>query len=331
MKKTYILPTALVALLAAGCSLLPQEAAPPVVEVQAPQVTQREVTAVKRGSIESRQSVNVTFAAPKQSSLYFRSSGRLKKVYATPGAKVTAGTLLAELEPGSLPYDIQSAEIDLEKLKLTYERSRSRIGFVDGPSETDLKRSELDLKSAELKLQRLRDNLADLRLVAPFDGQVVSVAAAEGDNVNSYGEVVVLGSEGGALAKATIDDTTAVKLQPGQVVDIFPNDGDPTAVKGKVVTVPQVGSKDKTLVITPDKASDRLRVGRNGRAEVILQAKSNVLLVPLSSIRTFGGRKFVTLVTGQTRQEVEIKTGLESDQYAEVLEGLKEGDQVVSR
>jgi len=320
-----------VALLATGCSLLPKEAAPPVVEVQEAQVTQREVVTVRRDAIESRQTLNVTFGAAREAELYFRSSGRLKRLHVTPGQTVAAGALLAELESGSLPYDLQSAEIELEKAKLNLEKARARIGFVDEPSEADLRRLELELQSAELRVRRQQEQLADSLLYAPFAGQVVSVAAAEGDMVESFDELMVLAGEGGAVARATVDEATAARLRAGQAVDIFPTDGNPEPVRGKVVSVPQVGSQDKTLLLAPDKPSDRMRIGRNGKAEVVLESKADALVVPLSAIRTFGGRKFVTVMESDARKEVAIKTGLESDQYAEVLEGLKEGDRVVSR
>ena len=326
-----LIPACLIALAASGCSLLPQEAAPPVIDVQAPQVTQREVTTVKRAPIEARQTVNVSFGAPQQSSLYFRSSGRLKHLAVAPGQKVAAGALLAELESGALSYDLQLAQIEVEKASLALEKARSRKGFADEPSATELQRLELDLQAAEIRLQKQQQQMLDSRLLAPFAGQVVSVAAAEGDATEAYKEILVLAGEGVTLARGTADEATAAKLQPGQAVDIYPADGDPTPIRGKVVSVPQAGAKDRTLVIAPDKPADRLRVGRNGKAEVIVQAKADALVVPLSAIRTFGGRKFVTVVEGETRREVAITTGLESDQYAEVLEGLKAGDQVVSR
>ncbi|HWI66671.1 MAG TPA: efflux RND transporter periplasmic adaptor subunit [Symbiobacteriaceae bacterium] len=329
--KKQIVPAALVALLASGCSLLPKEAAAPVIDVQAAQVTQREVAPVKRGTIEARQTIAVTFGAPKQSALYFRSSGRVKRLYAVPGQKVEAGALLAELESGSLPYDLQLAEIELEKARLNLTKAQGRIGFTDEPSETELKRLDLELKAAELRLQQKREQLADTKLYAPFAGEVVSVSTSEGATAEAYKELLLLAGTGGVVGRATVDEATAVKLEPGQAVDIYPSDGNPAPVRGKVLTVPQVGGQDKTLVVAPDQPSDRLRVGRNGKADVVLQSKANVLLVPLSAIRTFGGRKFVTVVEGETRREVAIKTGLESDQHAEVLEGLQEGDRVVSR
>jgi RND family efflux transporter MFP subunit len=316
-----------------GCGLLPPEAEQPPVAVVAPQVTQREIFTVKRGSIAQKVSLNLSFGADRQASLYFKGGGRLKKLYAAPGQQVAAGALLAELEPGSLPYDLSMAEIDLEKARLSLEKARGRAGFVDAPSAADLKRLELDLAQAELRLQRQQGLLADTRLYAPFAGQVVSAGAAENDMVDAYKEVLLLAGEGAGLARAPVDDATAARLQVGQAAELFPADGDPSPVLAHVASVPAVGSaaREKVALIAPDKASPRIRPGRNGKADVVVQSRENALLVPLSAIRSYGGRQFVTVVREGARQEVAVVTGIESDKYAEVLEGLNEGDQVVSR
>jgi RND family efflux transporter MFP subunit len=321
------------ALLLAGCSLLPQESEAPPVSVAAPTLTQREVTAVRLGAVESRLSLTASFGAEKQTPLYFRSNGRLKKLHVTPGQKVATGQKLAELESGSTAYDLASAELDLETAGATLERAKSRAGFTDAPSEGDMQRYETEVKKAELKLQRQREMMADTAIYAPFAGQVVNVAANEGDQADAYKEVLSLAADGRVVARIPIDEANAAKIQPGMRAEIFPNDGDPTAVKGQVISVPPVGSnaKDRIVVIVPDAPSKRLTVGRNARAEVFLQAKTDALIVPLSAVRTFGGRKFVTVVKGETRQEVAVETGIVGDKYVEILSGVQAGDQVVSR
>lgn len=321
------------ALLLTGCGLLPPEAEETVIEVSTPVVTQREVTTVKRGSVESRLQLNVSFGAEQQQSLYFLTSGRLAGLHVSMGQKVAAGALLAELEADTLPLDLESAELDLEKTQIKIEEAKARIGFTDGPSETDLKNYDLELRQAELKLRRLQDQLADTRLFAPFAGQVVQVSMVVGDQISSYAGVVTLAAEGKVVARAPVDETQLAQLTPGMAVDLFPNDSNPTPISGKILSVPVVGTaaEHRVVIIAPDEPSNRLAVGRNGRVEVVLQRQENALLVPLSAIRAYNGRSFVTVESGGTRQEVAIEVGLMGDQYAEVLSGLNEGDRVVSR
>jgi RND family efflux transporter MFP subunit len=321
----------LVALLLAGCGLLPQETEEVTIDVAAPVVTQRETVTVTRDSIDSRITLNVAFGAEQQQSLYTRSSGRIRHLYVTPGQQVAAGALLLEVEPGNLHSDIELAEMDLQSQVLTLERALARKGFVDAPTEADVLRYENNIRTAEIKVERLQTQLADQRIYAPFSGQVVTVSAAEGGQADAYKEMILMAAAGQPVGRVTVDDQTAAALRVGQAVSIFPNDGDATPIAGTVKTVPLVGGQNRTLIIGADADSPRLQVGRNGRIEIILDAKEDALIVPQSAIRMYGGRTFVTVVDGESRQEVAIQIGLENEQYAEVLEGLREGQRVVGR
>lgn len=321
------------ALLLAGCGLLPPEAEQAVIEIPPPVITQREAKPISRGPVEARLKLNVTFGAEQQTPLYFRSSGRARRVYVMPGQVVEAGAVLAELEAGNLPYDIEAAMLDLERVRLKLEQAQSRIGFVDAPKEIDLKNYELDVKQAELKLKRLQDQMADMTLRAPFAGEVSRMELIEGDSVTAYQNVLTLSTLGAVIARASVDESQLAQLSPGLAVELFPNDGNSLPIKGQITTVPPLGGRPegRVIIMAPDDPSSRIVRGRNGRAEVLLQRKENVLRVPLSAIRTFNDRSFVTIVDGESRQEVAITLGLQGDQYAEVLSGLKEGDRVVSR
>jgi multidrug efflux pump subunit AcrA (membrane-fusion protein) len=60
--------------------------------------------------------------------------------------------------------------------------------------------------------------------------------------------------------------------------------------------------------------------------------KDNVLMIPKGVIEKDGDKKFVTILTDakeKTVEKREIQTGLEGDDgMAEVVSGLKEGDQI---
>lgn len=328
-----IATAAALALLLSGCGLLPPEAEEAVIEIPPPVVTQREAKPISRGTVESRLKLNATFGAEQQTPLYFRNSGRVRKLHVIPGQVVEAGQILAELEAGNLPYDIEGAALDLERVQRKLENAKERVGFADGPKPLDLENYALDVKQAELKLRRLQDQMADLTLRAPFAGEVSRLEMIEGDSVAAYQAVLTLSTVGAVIARATVDESQLAQLTPGQLVEIYPNDGNSRPVLGKIKTVPPLGGRaeNRVVIIAPDEPSNRLIRGRNARVEIVLQKKENVLRVPLSAIRTYSNRSFVTVVDGEVRQEVAITIGLQSDEYAEVLSGLKEGDKVVSR
>jgi multidrug efflux pump subunit AcrA (membrane-fusion protein) len=74
--------------------------------------------------------------------------------------------------------------------------------------------------------------------------------------------------------------------------------------------------------------------GMSADATIILSTAKGVLAVPVESLLTEGGKKYVTLVTTEaggksTRTKTVVTTGLEGDEYVEITSGLKAGDTIL--
>jgi RND family efflux transporter MFP subunit len=74
----------------------------------------------------------------------------------------------------------------------------------------------------------------------------------------------------------------------------------------------------------------QLREGLTVTVSIIMQEKSDILLVPNGAITTRGGQTLVQVVSASgATQERTITTGISNWQYTEVTDGLAEGEQVV--
>jgi multidrug efflux pump subunit AcrA (membrane-fusion protein) len=73
------------------------------------------------------------------------------------------------------------------------------------------------------------------------------------------------------------------------------------------------------------KADPRLLPGMSAMMDIVTNKRENVLALPHEFIFTEDGKYFVTLASGERR---EVKLGLQTDEAAEILEGVKEGDVV---
>ena len=77
-----------------------------------------------------------------------------------------------------------------------------------------------------------------------------------------------------------------------------------------------------------------LKIGMNGTATVIVEERKDVVLVPLTALSTGRQGSYVWLQSDEAPEgmpgvQTFIKTGLSSEDYAEVTSGLKEGDVVL--
>lgn len=73
-----------------------------------------------------------------------------------------------------------------------------------------------------------------------------------------------------------------------------------------------------------------IKPGMHAEVEIAADIYKNRLVIPREAILVRGGRKLAFVVQGELAKWRYIKTGLENEKYAEVLEGIKEGELVIT-
>jgi HlyD family secretion protein len=178
-------------------------------------------------------------------------------------------------------------------------------------------------------------------LVAPFDGTVAKIVGEVGEYSTPSPPgvptppAIDLIDDGCLYIKAPMDEVDAPRLQPGQpvriTVDALPGKTFAGRVKRVAPIVSAVEKQARTVdvdVTFDDPAAPGpLRVGYSVDVEVILAVRDGVVRVPAAALGE-GGR--VLVVDGDTLAERRVRTGLSNWEYAEVLDGLKAGERVVT-
>jgi hypothetical protein len=94
---------------------------------------------------------------------------------------------------------------------------------------------------------------------------------------------------------------------------------------------PQPESLKRTVKVefTPPSQVD---LGTLANVVITTQKKDDVLVIPNAAVRRFGGRKYVqTVAENGRKREVDVETGIQTDQETEILKGITEGTRVVSQ
>jgi HlyD family secretion protein len=238
------------------------------------------------------------------------------------------------------PNDLETLKAQLDQANASVEVARANLAAV---SETE-QRSALQLQSAReqesqallaLNAQELSSDNYVVR--APWDGTVLTVNVSAGDMASPQTSLVKIADTSVWNVETYIDEVDILNVKDGQdaLITIDPYPG-----RDFLGTVSYRG---RTLVRTPEGLNSyamKIRVitppatvvdGMSADATVILSTARDVLAVPVESIIGENGKKYVMLVSTNTRNKVvttktEIGVGLEGDDYAQVTSGLKAGD-----
>lgn len=134
-------------------------------------------------------------------------------------------------------------------------------------------------------------------------------------------------------------DINKVKTdQPVTVtMDTYPG----LVLKGKVTKIAQTaaaqndwGSDDDVkkfkVEITMDEAAGVvLRPGISAKAEIFIEERPDVVFVPRQAVFLEEGKHFVFAMRGDNSSKIEVKIDVSSDNYTQILDGVKEGDRVL--
>jgi membrane fusion protein (multidrug efflux system) len=349
---TITLPLAVIALMCAGlalsgCNQLPKRGvSAPGEPAEADQTVDVTTARVRRGTIAQRVWAPGSLAARRESHIGTEVVGRIEHVFVSEGDRVEAGTPLFQIDPASYDMALRSAEAGLvvavaERRQLDADLARARtLRQQNVVSQQDLDRLTTALevarareRQAEEAVALARHNVERTTVRAPYAGSIAHRLADEGTTalVQPQTIVVVLQETGELEAHAAIPESQLALVQVGDRA-VLSVEGVPDPIETTVSAVnDSIDPATRTYLVkmpvpNPDR---RLKAGVFAHVEITPLAKANVLVVPPAAVRTEDGRTRVFAVREQTAIAVPIEIGLTSAEAAEVVRGLKEGDEVI--
>ena len=324
----------IVVVMGAGCALLPEERvdAPPAL-LSPPEV--RTVTyTVERGYIADELRTLGRVAAVRESTLYFRRSGRIKELLVQAGDPIKENQILAKLETGDLEHRLQLSKLDQKRVDMEFGRYKSLLGLEISPY--DLKLKQLDKDKAALEVERLEAELESSTIRAPFGGRIVTVYSRERDAVEAYKTVIKIADPVELEIQVSLPYGADVnKLVRGQKVLV--NVTGETWVDGHIhqITMSEDGASsfdNKPIVqIRLEDPEIPLEFDSLVRVTILLEEAEDALLVTKAAVRNYMGRKFVRVLDGDARREVDVVVGIEGDTHVQILKGLEENQTVIGK
>jgi len=315
-----------------------------------------QVQKVKKGRIERIVSAPGDISSRVEVNINSDIMGKLMKLYIEEGDIVNVGDTLAKLDETDPRANL---EIALSKLssdsasfaqkKLMFERKK-KLFEKELISREEYEQAEISYKVAEASLEQSRAQVRSARhrldkcvLISPIKGVVTKVNVKEGENVitgtmNNPGTVLMTISDLSTIEiVAQVDESEIPLVKVGDSVrisvDAFPDSTFIRVVRNiasKPIYTSGTGAVNYETKIRFVNLSIPLFPGMSGNCDIIVQKKDGVLRIPLQSLVTRKKKKGAFIVNNGKVHFTKIKEGLMGERYVEILEGIKEGDLVVT-
>lgn len=197
-------------------------------------------------------------------------------------------------------------------------------------------KQELDqAKESYLRTQQslkiMRQKVEDLIVKAPMDGQLTSLDAEIGQNKNKGERLGQIDVISGFKVRVDVDEHYISRIYNGLIGEFTFNNKDYKLIIYKVYTQVSNG-KFQVDMKFEGVLPQGIRRGQTLQIRLTLSDETKALLVPKGGFyqQTGGNWIFKLDESGKLAYKIDIQLGRQNPEYYEVLQGLKEGDKVIT-
>lgn len=296
-------------------------------------------TTVNRGNIREELILSGEIDATEKASLVFPTAGKITSIAVKKGDVVKRSQTIATLDQATVYKNLQSSLLDFNIQKNTFEQTKDDQG-VENPNDAAndrvrriLENNQYNLDKAvvsvELKELAKRDSI----LSSPVDGVVVEMANYFPGSVIGVTSVIAqIINPDTVFFSVSADQTEIVNLKEGDKCEIILDSFPENKLTGVINSISFIPNEDESGTVYEievgvfDLDAVNYRIGMSGDATFVLNEKSDILTISSDFIKTDEKGTYVYIDDKKNKRY--IKTGLESDDEIEIIEGLSENEVV---
>jgi membrane fusion protein (multidrug efflux system) len=272
--------------------------------------------------------------------LAVETGGIVEEIAFQANEKVTAGEHLMQIDDIVERADLAAsqAELDLAETQLTRAEELRARGVT---AISDLDQAQASATSARAQVERLTAVMDQKSLEAPFEGIIGIPQVDVGAYVTPGTVFATLQDLDNMRVDFSVPEQQIRLVEIGMPVTLTTEIG-ATTLKGEITaTEPRIDPNSRLVnirAIFDNPAEGGVNPGQFLRVRVELPAEENVIALPQTVVSStlYGDSVFVVRTEGEGDQaeskveQVFVKTGRRSLGLVEIVEGLKDGDIVVS-
>ena len=340
VRRARVVALAVVAVLAVGFILVMVErhGDAKALDARVGEETKLHVNVVRPNTrgVNAKLTLPSTVMGQNEAQVYARTPGYVKQWMKDIGQPVKAGELLAVIDTPEINQQVAEASANYQLAKTAFDRW-SDMRRDDAVSQQELDEKTGAYRQTQAALQRLRDQQAFGRVLAPFDGIVTK------RNVN-IGDLVNAGNGGAPQALFSIAQVNklhmyvfvpqdqAALVQVGDDVSILRKEAPGKPQPGKVLrTAGAIDTGSRTLQVEIEVPNQDHGLMPGAYVEVVLNIKSDARMTVPNNTLLFSGAGAQVAVVGPDNKVVlqPVTLGTDYGLRVEVKGGLKATDNLI--
>jgi len=316
----------------------------------------REVT-VKLGTYQDIVTADGAVKPINRIEIKSKASGEIVALPVEEGDFVRKGDLLARLDQKDEVSAVAQAQADMGIAKAEFKQAQRMFNRRDQLYRKKIiseeERDEIGLKLAVAKgkviqtstvLDRAKERLSESIVRAPIDGIILQKYVEEGQiivsglsNVSGGTLIIDIAAMHSVYIEAGVNEIDIGKIEIGQRATVVAEAYPQLKFQGKIIRIAPEAKVEQNVtlfdvIVEVENTDGKLKSGMNAQAEISINMRENVLLVPLVAVQNLNGAAggpgegTVRLKEGSDFVSHKVRVGLFNFKEAEILSGLSEGD-----
>lgn len=229
-------------------------------------------------------------------------------------------------------YNDMLAEYKEYRSEMKSQKSSAESGKMTSGAKEEL---EANNQTQEIEAAQALSNIQAVEngIVAEFDGVITEVNAVEGSTVEKGAQLFKLESTENVSVKISVTKYDLDKIKVGQKAVVTVGG---KQYEGEVSKINKMAEKNQSgaavvgteiKILNPD--SD-VYLGVEAKVVISTALEKDTVLVPVGAVNVDMDSEFVYVVENNILTKKPVVTGISSDTMIQILEGVKEGDQLVT-
>jgi len=227
-----------------------------------------------------------------------------------------------QLDESRTKYNVAKANYDLA---LNSIRQRTW--------ENDIALAEAQVNQARATLELNKAQLANLIILSPMNGGITKRFVDPGTMVKDTTPILTLMDLSEMKMVVNVIEREFIYLQKGQAVKITVTAFPDRVFSGRIQVITpalELQSRTAEIQISIPNPGLVLKPGMFGRAEILLRANPQAVLVPIQSLMTEGGQDWLYVLKDDQVARRPVRKGAVRDTVVEILQGVVPGEQVIT-
>jgi membrane fusion protein (multidrug efflux system) len=248
------------------------------------------------------------------------------------GSFIKKGDLIAKLDDSQLSAEVSRTEALYIQGKASYKRVKSIVDQNAGAPQ-DLDDALANLKVAEANYELAKARLSKTRIVAPFDGIIGTRKVSVGAFLRTGQEITELANLNEIRVGFSAPERFLAQLKRNAAVTVSSSVFPGYEIKGKIMAIEPIldsQTRNVNVVARVKNPGQKFRPGMSANISAVLSERPHALTIPNEAVFANGDQSFVFVVEKDSSvAATPVTLGLQTAEIVEVVNGLKDGMQVV--